>query len=909
MFKCIFICCIVIFFSDPAFSQILSGKVVDKLSNEKVENAVVYLLRSRDSILVDFARTKPDGTFKLIYPKTNEVFLIISHPKYVEYLDFYKTDTLQDNAFQKIYLTSTEKLLQEVIVKGRISRVRTIGDTIEFNAEMFKLAPKAPVSDLLKLLPGLKMDKNGTITAYGERVQQVLVDGEEYFSLDPSLITQNLNADMVSKVQLYNKKTNIAKATGVDDGNSVKTLNLKLKQDMKKSFFGRMMGGAGTSKYFDNLVFFNRFNLNEKFAIYGNYSNIGRVGLNSKELEIFNDKNNVSNIGDLDKWNGGYEKMGLPIEKAAGAFYSNKWHEGDNNLRMEYRYRDLFLQGQNTSSSNIYQFLNKNIKKENTNFKNNISSNLISGIYESKPDSFWNIKAEIIGQSTIKKSEYDFIGSVVNHNSNMLNDENRQLSTISKFKKINSSLQFTKYTRKPRRNFQLTLSQKYHNESSYGFIIATQQYYNNNVSIDTQNIDQYKTNNFDNFTFIGKLTYLEPVSPKSFLILGLSFENSNSISNYKSFNKALNNEYANIDSANSSYYTFSIRSVKPSLGYTLIGAKSFIISTFGISKNFYLQKDKFQQLSKDNSFTNFYSSIRVDYRFTNKKRISMQYDGVIVNPTLQQLQETSVNTDPLNIFIGNPKLKPSGTHKFGILYIDNKPSKERSLVVRLNHTFVKNEINYQLSIDSFGRNRYLFINLNGNFSCSENIVYDFRIDRYNINISMEGLLSQEKVSSVVNNNRFTNKLYSTEFAADISKLVEDKYEFNLSFGVINKSGIFNAKRKDINNYAKLTITPEVKLNLPFKLNFFTSLEYTFLNSSLLLNRSLNFCLWNVSINKTFFKNNDLSMTININDILNKNKGISVDVFSNSFSQNNFNVIKNYGIVNVAWNFNQKKAAK
>lgn len=224
------------FFSDPAFSQILSGKVVDKLSNEKVENAVVYLLRSKDSILVDFARTKPDGTFKLIYPKTNEVFLIISHPKYVEYLDFYKTDTLQDNAFQKIYLTSTEKLLQEVIVKGRISRVRTIGDTIEFNAEMFKLAPKAPVSDLLKLLPGLKMDKNGTITAYGERVQQVLVDGEEYFSLDPSLITQNLNADMVSKVQLYNKKTNIAKATGVDDGNSVKTLNLKLKQDMKKAF-------------------------------------------------------------------------------------------------------------------------------------------------------------------------------------------------------------------------------------------------------------------------------------------------------------------------------------------------------------------------------------------------------------------------------------------------------------------------------------------------------------------------------------------------------------------------------------------------------------------------------------------------------------------------------------------------
>ena len=618
MFKCIFICCIVIFFSDPAFSQILSGKVVDKLSNEKVENAVVYLLRSKDSILVDFARTKPDGTFKLIYPKTNEVFLIISHPKYVEYLDFYKTDTLQDNAFQKIYLTSTEKLLQEVIVKGRISRVRTIGDTIEFNAEMFKLAPKAPVSDLLKLLPGLKMDKNGTITAYGERVQQVLVDGEEYFSLDPSLITQNLNADMVSKVQLYNKKTNIANATGVDDGNSVKTLNLKLKQDMKKSFFGRMMGGAGTSKYFDNLVFFNRFNLNEKFAIYGNYSNIGRVGLNSKELEIFNDKNNVSNIGDLDKWNGGYEKMGLPIEKAAGAFYSNKWHEGDNNLRMEYRYRDLFLQGQNTSSSNIYQFLNKNIKKENTNFKNNISSNLISGIYESKPDSFWNIKAEIIGQSTIKKSEYDFIGSVVNHNSNMLNDENRQLSTISKFKKINSSLQFTKYTRKPRRNFQLTLSQKYHNESSYGFIIATQQYYNNNVSIDTQNIDQYKTNNFDNFTFIGKLTYLEPVSPKSFLILGLSFENSNSISNYKSFNKALNNEYANIDSANSSYYTFSIRSVKPSLGYTLIGAKSFIISTFGISKNFYLQKDKFQQLFNYNIFTNFYSSISVDYKFTNK---------------------------------------------------------------------------------------------------------------------------------------------------------------------------------------------------------------------------------------------------------------------------------------------------
>ena len=129
-------------------------------------------------------------------------------------------------------------LLKDVIVTHR-SAINIKGDTTEFAADSFKVQPNATVEDLLKKLPGIQVDKNGQITAQGEKVQKVLVDGEEFFGDDPTLVTQNLRADMVDKVQLYDKKSDQATFTGIDDGEKQKTINLKLKDNKKNGYFGK----------------------------------------------------------------------------------------------------------------------------------------------------------------------------------------------------------------------------------------------------------------------------------------------------------------------------------------------------------------------------------------------------------------------------------------------------------------------------------------------------------------------------------------------------------------------------------------------------------------------------------------------------------------------------------------------
>ena len=234
------------------------------------------------------------------------------------------------------------KLLETVVVSGNKGAVRIKGDTTEFNADSFRTQAGANVEDLLKKLPGIQVDKNGKITAQGEAVKKVLVDGEEFFGDDPTLVTQNLRADMVDKVQVYDKKSDQATFTGIDDGQREKTINLKLKNDKKMGYFGRLTGGIGTDGYYDEQLMANYFKKKEKMAAYGIISNTGKTGLNWNERDsygqsilgqldvdpntgFFTNDGPGGNRDELDTWSGQYEGQGYPSVKTGGLHYNNKW--------------------------------------------------------------------------------------------------------------------------------------------------------------------------------------------------------------------------------------------------------------------------------------------------------------------------------------------------------------------------------------------------------------------------------------------------------------------------------------------------------------------------------------------------------------------------------------------------------
>src|SRR4051812_8592247 len=325
----------------------IKGVISDTINKTNLSNTVISLLRAKDSMLTKFTRSNDKGLFELQHLKGGEYLLLFTYPGYADYVDRITLSDTTAMDMGKIMMTLKANLLKEVIVKQQISAIKVKGDTTEFAADSFKVQANATVEDLLKQLPGIQVDKNGQITAQGEKVQKILVDGEEFFGDDPTLVTQNLRADMVDKVQVYDKKSDQATFTGIDDGQKQKTINLKLKDNKKNGYFGKINAGAGTDGYHDTQAMLNIFKNKQKLAGYGIVSNTGTSGLNWQDRDNYGESW-LSNADDdesngffffegddddeLDSWDGRYNGHGFPLVQTGGLHYNNKWDDDKQSL-------------------------------------------------------------------------------------------------------------------------------------------------------------------------------------------------------------------------------------------------------------------------------------------------------------------------------------------------------------------------------------------------------------------------------------------------------------------------------------------------------------------------------------------------------------------------------------------------
>jgi len=279
----ILICLFLVLFSKIALAQsnyAIKGIVADSVEKVKLQNSSIAVLQAKDSLLVKYTRAAEDGTFSIAGLNRGNYILLVSYPEYADYTRTFSLDSSkQSQNFGNINIVPKTRLLKEVIIKGTAAQMKIKGDTTEFNAKAFVTQPNAKVEDLLKQLPGITVDQNGNITAQGEAVKKVLVDGEEFFGDDPTLVTKNIRADMVDKVQVYDKKSDQATFTGIDDGKKEKTINIKLREDKKKGMFGKVEAGDGPENVYQGELLFNAFKAKQKFSVYGTLGTNGKVGL------------------------------------------------------------------------------------------------------------------------------------------------------------------------------------------------------------------------------------------------------------------------------------------------------------------------------------------------------------------------------------------------------------------------------------------------------------------------------------------------------------------------------------------------------------------------------------------------------------------------------------------------------
>ncbi len=892
----------------------IKGAVSDTLAKQDLYKAVVSVLTAKDSMLVKFTRTDTKGRFEIRDLPAGKYILLTSFPNYADYTDII---TLADNNtvnLGTISMITKAHLLAEVVVKQNKS-IRLKGDTTEYSADSFKVQPNATVEELLKQLPGIQVDKNGKITAQGQTVQKVLVDGEEFFGDDPTLVTQNIRADMVSKVQVFDKKSDQAAFTGVDDGQKTKTINLKLKDDKKKGYFGKIDAGAATHDFYNGQLMFNKFKKKEKISFYGILSNTGKLGLNWQDQRSYGDNSSdiqfddngngyyTNGRDDLENWSGSYSGQGYPKVQTGGAHYNNKFADDKQSINGNYKIMDLTVNGASNTNT---QFILPDTLYYNTQkqvFNNRITRNKGNLTWDIDFDSTSVLKVMADAKLDHKVTLNEYTTQALAEDSSLVNAGNRQISTTSDLSGFNSSILWRKRFKKKGRTISINAKENYSVTTASGFLSANNYFFKGNIPVTSQVVDQLKLTNTRQLAFDSKITYTEPLSSAASLIFNYGVTLNNSNSNRTSYNRSASGKYDLLDTTFSNYYKFNIFTQKGGVNFSYVKKKySF---NFGNTTGYtqYTQTDLRTGLQGKRDFVNWFPQATANYSFTTQKSIWLGYNGSTSQPSLQQIQPLRTNDDPLNISIGNPSLLPSFRNNINIGFNDYRALSGTDIYAYFNYSTTSNAFATRDFVDSLGRRVSQSINVNGNNTMSGYFSYGFKFLGANTNINTN--ISHSRYVSEVNGQRNVTQSQSYTLGAYAGKQIEKFYDNSISANATYTTSTSSVQKNASINYWTYNVRPDLDFFLPWKLQIHTDIDFIFRQRTSVFDKNNNVIFWNAWFGKKLLAGDALIIKISANDILNQNIGFTRSVNTNYVTENTYSTIQRYFMISAVWSFTKK----
>ena len=916
LLTCCLLSCLCAIAQKPLISGNLSGSVSDTIDKKQLANASILLLRPTDSILVRHTRSDASGHFRLKNIPVGTYLLLVTYPAYADYVDQVTTKDSSDVVLPTIPMELKSKLLETVVVNGSKGAVRIKGDTTEFNADSFRTEAGASVEDLLKKLPGIQVDRNGKITAQGETIKKVLVDGEEFFGDDPTLVTQNLRADMVDKVQVFDKKSDQASFTGIDDGQREKTINLKLKNGKKNGYFGRLTASDGTDGYYDEELMANYFKNKEKIAAYGIISNTGKTGLNWSERDNYGQSvlgsadvdestgfiSIQSNNDDLDTWSGRFEGQGFPSVKTGGLHFNNKWDDDLQSINGNYKFMDLNVHG--TSTTNTENILPDTFyfNNQRQTFNNRIIRHNLDGTYEMKFDSTSTLKIMADGGNDHKTTFNQYASDYLAADSSLVNSNNRTTSTSGDNHAVNSNLLWRKKLAKKGRTVSLNVRENFTDNSSSGYLYSDTKYYlGGNFSSDSV-VDQYKDYHTRTTLIDSKATYTEPLSKSSFLVANYGILINNSHSDRDSYNKDAGGKYTTLDSVYSNNYQYNVFTQKGGLAYSLVKKKFRFSAGTDVGFSSFNQRDLNADTSNSRHFVNWFPTASFSYSFSSMRRLNLQYNGITTHPSVTQIQPILTNENPLNVNIGNPGLKPQFANRISLFFNDYKVLTDRGIWANIWTTFTPNDISTRSTVDSTGKQVNQYINVNGTYNAGGWLSYSFKWKKPDIRVDLHANPSLSNTVSVINGLPNDTHSETYTFGTGIYKSKEKKYDIGVDF-----NASYTSSRSSINTgvetkYWTYEIQPNGNLFLPLKFQLHADADINLRPKSPAFPTSNNVVLINTWLGKKFLKHDQLLFKVAVNDLLNQNVGFNRTVNSNFISQNTYGTIKRFGMLSVVWNF-------
>lgn len=889
----------------------VKGTVFDTLNRQPIFRAVVSMISAKDSMLVSFVRTDMKGHFELQNLPPGKYILLSSFSNYADYTDTMTISPSSSLNMGVIPLITKAHLLQEVVVKQTVSAIRLKGDTTEYRADSFKVQANASVEELLKLLPGIQVDKNGQITAQGKTVQKVLVDGEEFFGDDPTLVTQNIRADMVDKVQVFDKKSDQANFTGVDDGKRTTTINFKLKDNKKNGYFGKIDAGIATEGYYNAQPMFNKFQRKEKISVYGILSNTGKIGLNWQETDKYGDNsssiivdenNNISGRDDLTDWDGNYSGRGYPRVQSGGAHYNNKWGDDKQSVNGNFKLLDLNVSGRNTTSSQYLLPDTSYFVNLQQAFRNQILRNKGNLVYDFEIDSTSSVKVIVEASSDHKTTINQFATQSLARDSALVNQGERSISTTGDLHGFNSALLWRKKLKKKGRTFSLDLRENYNANASTGFLYADNKFFKGGQPSGVQITDQYKVVNSRLLALNAKAIYTEPLSNVSTLILNYGVTINNNSSNQGSFNKSGTGKYEVLDSLYSNDYTYNIFNQNGGAIYSLSLKKLKFSAGNNVGFTDFTQVDNRSRLSSTRSFVNWFPLANFSYSFNSQKQLFVNYFGSTVQPTLQQIQPLRSNDDPLNISIGNADLKPAFRSSLGLSFYNFKTLSQKTVIVNFSYSGTQNAFASRDFVDSLGRKVSQTINVNGNRTLYGRINYGIKL--FGAHVGFNGSVNDSRFVNFVNNSENITQSNTYSLFISAGKTVEKLYANSISANVSYTTSKSSIQKTAGIRYWTYNIRPDLDFYLPWKMQVHTDCDFIFRQRTSVFDNNNNVVFLNAWLGKKFLKGDVLVMKIAVNDLFNQNIGFNRSVNSNFITENTYSTIQRYFMLSATWSFSK-----
>jgi len=897
--------------SVATFAQISSikGTVKDTTEKKVLSLASVNVLRAKDSVLVKTVRTSNNGEFNIASLPVGNYIVMVSYPQYADFTD--KITLSSTPLTLSIAIDTKAHILKEVIVKNTVSAIRVKGDTTEYKADSFYVTPNADVQELLKKMPGIQVNAKGEITAQGEKVNKVLVDGEEFFSDDPAVVTKNLRADVVDKVQVFDKKSDQAVFTGIDDGQKSKTINLQLKEDKKNGFFGKAEAGSNFNQFGNGKLMTNAFKGKRKIAGYVTTDNTKFDNLNWDEAQNYGDGGGITTeFGDggmsMIMTSGDGEEggsTGFPNQQSAGATFSNKFDKGSVNTSAQYN--RLIVNGLTSSYSKTILPTNSIVNNTNSAQRNEKKKYKLSTTDQWGTDSTGLFKLTLKAASVISDNTNSFTGgSFIPETGANLNSTARTTRNNTNDKTLNGSLSYRLRFAKKGRTISVNSDFNFGDKTQDGLLQAQNDYFNaSNVIIKQETIAQTKA--LTQLTSAGSVNsvYTEPLGKNSFLIFNYKIGLAGNNSERNTFDDRAGQPKIKVDTL-SNHFKFNTVNNSGNISYRYAVKKvNFNIGT-GIGSAKYSLFDYATNASRAVNFTNFIPSATFNFTPKQQKKFILSYVGNTQNPSLLQIQPIIDNTDPLNITVGNANLRQSFTNRFSFNYTTFKVIKNKYVQLSGSFSNTNDAIATSSRIDAFGKSVNQYVNVDGNYNFGSGFYYDFELFK-GINFGMNTGINGGRYNNIVNGIKNTNDNISTRFGISFSQWGDKKINFWSSFDASNNKTVSSIRPGASTNF--WTYRNNANIQFKFKkAKFFIDLstDITVYQKTATFPNQRNIYLVHPSMRKVISKNDKWEAKLMIYDIFNQNQFVDRNITSNFISETTNNGIRRYALFSIIYNFSK-----